>query len=117
MAAPLALDLKAHGQSAGWRRNEDLIDALPYFDTLAPEAKKQVDTLIEEELRRSTKKPADYLREMPAVPSNVFEGHPLLAAEYERWVCMSSPCAPCTLRSHAPPCAPTPYAPMRPMRP
>ena len=83
-AAPLALEFTAHGQSAGWRRGEDLIDALPYIDTLPPEAKKQVDALIEEELRRSTKKPADYLREMPAVPPNLFEGHPLLAAEYNR---------------------------------
>ena len=84
MAAPLALDFRAHGQSAGWRKGEDLIDALPYVDSMAPETKKQVEALIEEELKRSTKKPADYLREMPAVPSNLFEGHPLLAAEYER---------------------------------
>ena len=81
---PLALDFKPHGQAAGWRKGEDIIDALPYIDPLAPEAKKVVDALIEEELKRSTKKPSDYLREMPALPAAMFEGHPLLAAEYER---------------------------------
>ncbi len=83
-AKPLALEYQAHGQASGWRKGEDLIDALPYLDALAPDMKKQVDALIEEEQKRSTKKPADYLREMPALSSTMFEGHPLLAAEYER---------------------------------
>ncbi len=83
-AKVLALDYKAYGQSGGWRKGEDLVDALPYIDSLTPELKQQVDALIEEELKRSTKKPSDYLREMPSLPPTVFEGHPILAAEYER---------------------------------
>ena len=47
-------------------------------------AATQVDALIEEEMKSSTKKPADYLRELPPVPGPKFEGHPMLAAEYER---------------------------------
>ncbi len=39
--APLALDSCAYGQSLGWRRGEDLIDALPYIDALTPEIKNQ----------------------------------------------------------------------------
>lgn len=60
------------------------MDALPYIDGLTPDVKKQVDALIEEELKRSTKRPADYLKEFPPVPGPKFEGHPLLADEYER---------------------------------
>lgn len=86
MSAPLALDYKAHGQSSGWRKGEDLIDALPYIDPLPADVKRQVDALIDAELKKSTKQPSDYLREMPQVPSALFEGHPLLAAEYERYV-------------------------------
>lgn len=43
-AAPLALEFAAHGQAQGWRRGEDLIDALPYIDALPPDAKRQVRT-------------------------------------------------------------------------
>ncbi|GFH06271.1 uncharacterized protein HaLaN_00875 [Haematococcus lacustris] len=31
----------AYGQAQGWRRGEDLIDALPYIDGLTPEFKQQ----------------------------------------------------------------------------
>jgi len=48
------------------------------------DVKKQVDSLIEEEMRRSSRKPADYLADFPPLPGPRFEGHPLLAAEYER---------------------------------
>lgn len=41
--APLALGY-------GWRKNEDLIDALPYVDPLTPEDKRAVEKLIEEEV-------------------------------------------------------------------
>jgi pre-mRNA-splicing factor SPF27 len=40
--------------------------------------------LIEEEMKRSTKRPADYLKELGPVPGPKFESNPLLAAEYER---------------------------------
>ena len=80
----LALEGTAHGQAAGWRKGEDLIDALPYIDALDPALKKTVDELIEEEMKKSTKKPADYLREMPAMPSGSLESHPMLMAELER---------------------------------
>jgi pre-mRNA-splicing factor SPF27 len=86
MAKVLAIETAAYGQSSGWRKGEDLIDALPYIDTLPPELKQQVDALIEEELKKSTKKPADYLREMPPMPTTAFEGHPMLANEFERQV-------------------------------
>ncbi len=45
--APLALDY-------GWRKHEDLIDALPYVDPLTPEDKRTVEKLIEEEVRYSS---------------------------------------------------------------
>jgi pre-mRNA-splicing factor SPF27 len=93
MAKVLAIETAAYGQSSGWRKGEDLIDALPYIDTLPPELKQQVDALIEEELKKSTKKPADYLREMPPMPTTAFEGHPMLANEFER-VKSKAPMAP-----------------------
>lgn len=51
MAQPLALDSAPAGQAAGWRKGQDLIDALPYVDRLTPEEKQQVDKLIQEEVR------------------------------------------------------------------
>lgn len=69
---------------AAKRPGEDLVDALPYIDPLTPDIKKQVEALIEAEMRNSTKRPADYLKELPALPPAKFEGHPLLLAEYER---------------------------------
>ncbi|KAI8466280.1 MAG: breast carcinoma amplified sequence 2 [Monoraphidium minutum] len=66
------------------RPGEDLVDALPYIDPLTPDIKKQVEALIEAEMRTSSKRPADYLKELPALPPAKFEGHPLLQAEYER---------------------------------
>jgi pre-mRNA-splicing factor SPF27 len=91
---PLALTSAAHSEQKGWRRNQDLVDALPYVDNLAPEEKQAVDALIEEEVRcasaprssscyayahlahvhipvqmaRSTKRPSDFLSELPPVP-------------------------------------------------
>lgn len=40
--------------------------------------------MIKEEEQRSIKQPGDYLKEMPPMPSMRFEGHPLMATEYER---------------------------------
>ena len=50
MTQPLALDSAAVGEAAGWRRHEDLIDALPYVDTMSPEEKQKVDRMIQEEV-------------------------------------------------------------------
>jgi pre-mRNA-splicing factor SPF27 len=72
---PLLLESRAHASE---------LDALPYIDPLTPDIKKQVESLIEEEMRNSTKRPADYLKDMPPLPPAKFEGHPLLLAEYER---------------------------------
>ncbi|XP_042493999.1 pre-mRNA-splicing factor SPF27 homolog isoform X2 [Macadamia integrifolia] len=65
---------------------EEIIDALPYIDDDYgnPNVKEEVDRLVEEEMRRSTKKPADFLKELPPVPKLNFENHPMLAREYER---------------------------------
>jgi hypothetical protein len=38
-------------ESTGWRRNQDLITALPYVDLITDEEKLTVDALIEEEVR------------------------------------------------------------------
>ena len=47
---PLALDVAPAGQAPGWRKHEDLIDALPYVDTLSEAEKASVDALIREEV-------------------------------------------------------------------
>ncbi|XP_010266696.1 PREDICTED: pre-mRNA-splicing factor SPF27 homolog [Nelumbo nucifera] len=63
---------------------EEIIDALPYIDDDYDAMKKEVNRLVEEEMRRSTKKPADFLKDLPSVPMLNFENHPMLAREYER---------------------------------
>ncbi|KAK9091730.1 hypothetical protein Sjap_024907 [Stephania japonica] len=62
------------------------IDALPYIDEDYgdPNVKQAVDRLVEEEMQRSTKKPADFLKNLPPMPKSSFENHPMLAREYER---------------------------------
>ncbi|XP_042470421.1 pre-mRNA-splicing factor SPF27 homolog [Zingiber officinale] len=64
----------------------DVVDALPYIDDDYgdPRVAAEVDRLVEEEMRRGTKKPADFLRELPPLPKVNFEDHPMLAREYER---------------------------------
>lgn len=72
----------------GWSavRGDEDIDALPYIDEDYgdPRVKAEVDRLVEEEMRRSVKKPADFLRDLPPMPKFDFENHPMLAREYER---------------------------------
>jgi hypothetical protein len=63
---------------------QELLDALAYIDPLTPDVKQQVDKLIEEEMRRSTRRPADYVKELPPVPPARFGGHSMLQQEYER---------------------------------
>ncbi|XP_078445008.1 modifier of snc1,4 [Wolffia australiana] len=64
----------------------DLVDALPYIDDeyADPAVKEEVDRLVEDEMRRSSKRPADFLRDLPPMPKFNFENHPMLAREYER---------------------------------
>jgi pre-mRNA-splicing factor SPF27 len=86
-AAPLALEYHGKATAQGhWRKNQELVDALAYIDPLTPDVKQQVDKLIEEEMRRSTLRPQDYLNKLPAMPPAKFEGHPLLQQEYQRSV-------------------------------
>lgn len=48
----------------------ELIDALPYIDDDYgnPKVKEEVDRLVEEEMRRSSKKPSDFLKDLPPFP-------------------------------------------------
>ncbi|KAF5469112.1 hypothetical protein F2P56_013208 [Juglans regia] len=64
----------------------ELIDALPYIDGDYGNArvKEEVDRLVEEEMRRSSKKPADFLKDLPPLPKFNFENNPMIAREYER---------------------------------
>ncbi|GLJ49978.1 hypothetical protein SUGI_1062980 [Cryptomeria japonica] len=71
-----------------WRGgiSDELIDALPYIDHdyADPKVKAEVDRMVEEEMHRSTKKPADFLAELPPAPKLNFENYPMVAKEYER---------------------------------
>jgi pre-mRNA-splicing factor SPF27 len=51
------------------------VDALPYIDGDYgnPAVKLEVDRLVEEEMRRGKRKPADFLRDLPPVPAAGFE--------------------------------------------
>lgn len=55
--------------------NAEMVDALPYIDEDYgnPQVKAEVDRLVEEEMRRSSKKPADFLKDLPPVPKFNFE--------------------------------------------
>ncbi|GIL61018.1 hypothetical protein Vafri_15441 [Volvox africanus] len=81
---PLALEYTAEGAAKFLRANESAIDALPYVDHVPPELRPVVDSLIEEEKRKSIKLPSDYLRELPPVRAPHFDEHPVLKTEYER---------------------------------
>ncbi|THU58887.1 hypothetical protein C4D60_Mb03t19210 [Musa balbisiana] len=84
----LMLEAPPDASRQGWSAGPDaeLVDALPYIDDDYgdPRVKGEVDRLVEEEMRRSGKKPADFLRELPPLPKLSFEDHPMLAREYER---------------------------------
>ncbi|CAM8995829.1 unnamed protein product [Rhodiola kirilowii] len=64
----------------------EIIDALPYIDDdySDPKIKQEVDRLVEEEMRKSSRKPADYLKDLPPLRKLSFEQHPMLQKEYER---------------------------------
>eukprot|EP00803_Ostreobium_quekettii_P000952 evm.model.scf_12EXC.10 EVM.evm.TU.scf_12EXC.10 scf_12EXC:95389-100682(+) len=82
--APLLLDDVAFGEATGLRAGEHLVDGLAYIDTITTEQKKEVAKLIQEEKLRSTKKPSDYLRELPPLPPMTFQGSKVLQTEYAR---------------------------------
>lgn len=67
-----AADKEGNGQQAKWRNGamEDIVDALPYIDHDYgdPKVKAEVDKLIAEEMRVSSKRPADFLAELPPAP-------------------------------------------------
>ncbi|KAL6319577.1 hypothetical protein AAG906_014253 [Vitis piasezkii] len=67
-------------------RPAEFIDALPYIDDDYghPKVKEEVDRLVEDEMRRSSKKPSDFLKDLPPLPPFGFHNHPMLAREYER---------------------------------
>ncbi|KAK8965715.1 hypothetical protein KSP40_PGU022445 [Platanthera guangdongensis] len=72
----------------GWSvvNQKEFIDALPYIDDEYgdPRVKAEVDALVEAEMRKSVKKPADFLKDLPPLPKFAFEDHPMLAREYDR---------------------------------
>ncbi|EPS64896.1 hypothetical protein M569_09884, partial [Genlisea aurea] len=65
---------------------DELIDALPYIDDDYgnPQVKAEVDRMVEEEMRRSSKKPSHFLKDLPPLPKFNFQDHPMLAREFER---------------------------------
>ncbi|KAF5179654.1 Pre-mrna-splicing factor spf27-like protein [Thalictrum thalictroides] len=75
----------SHTSLSGLAR-EQIIDALPYIDDDYgnSKVKEEVDRLVEEEMRRNTKKPSDFLKSFPLAVKSNFEYHPMLAREYER---------------------------------
>ncbi|CAK9137697.1 unnamed protein product [Ilex paraguariensis] len=58
-----------------WSTGAELIDALPYIDDDYgnPKVKEEVDRLVEEEMRRSSKKPSDFLKDLPPLPKFNFQ--------------------------------------------
>lgn len=58
-----------------WLIGAEVIDALPYIDDDYgdPNVAKEVDRLVEEEMRLSSKKPADFLEDLPPLPKFNFE--------------------------------------------
>ncbi|KAK4844605.1 hypothetical protein QYF36_022227 [Acer negundo] len=70
--------------SRPWK--SEIIDALPYIDDdySHPSVKQEVDRMVEEEMRRSSKKPSDFLKDLPPLTKFSFENHPMVAREYER---------------------------------
>ncbi|THG13341.1 hypothetical protein TEA_026139 [Camellia sinensis var. sinensis] len=58
-----------------WSTGAEIIDALPYIDDDYgyPKVKEEVDRLVEDEMRRSSKKPSDFLNDLPPLPSFNFQ--------------------------------------------
>ena len=73
----LMLEAPPQPSQPAWRVSADaeVIDALPYIDDdyADPRVKAEVDRLVEEEMRRSSKRPADFLKDLPPLPKFKFE--------------------------------------------
>lgn len=69
--------------------NAEVIDALPYIDDDYgnPLIKAEVDRLVEEEMRRSSRKPADFLKELSPLPKFDFEVNYFTLDPFNRFVC------------------------------
>ncbi|PKA51810.1 Pre-mRNA-splicing factor SPF27 like [Apostasia shenzhenica] len=84
----LMLEAPPDPSREGWSvvSQKQFIDALPYIDDDYgdPRVKAEVDALVEAEMRRSVKKPADFLKDLPPLPTFDFENHPMIAREYQR---------------------------------
>uniref|UniRef100_A0A0E0C0D1 Pre-mRNA-splicing factor SPF27 n=1 Tax=Oryza meridionalis TaxID=40149 RepID=A0A0E0C0D1_9ORYZ len=69
----LMLEAPPAPSGAPWRAPPDaeVVDALPYIDGDYgdPAVKREVDRMVEEEMRRGSRKPADFLRDLPPVPA------------------------------------------------
>lgn len=92
--------LLLEGPRPAWRvgggEAEQLVDALPYFDKEYEDGavRAEVNRLVQEEMRRSRKRPADFRKELPAVPPirPEVQNQP----HFARW---TRPCPFCTVRS------------------
>jgi hypothetical protein len=72
----------AEQKSTRW--NNPLIDALPYADVLPEGWRETADQLVQEEMRRMTKRPKDYLAEMAPAKEIDWSKCPLLEPEFRR---------------------------------
>jgi len=50
-----------------------VLDALSFIDAISDAERQAAEALIDDEMKRSTRRPADYLRELGPVPALVFE--------------------------------------------
>lgn len=81
---PLRLAGEAFTEEKSWKRNREMMTSLPYLDSLNEEERRKVTALIEEELQQSSKKPEDYLAELPELPGSRLENDALMQAELGR---------------------------------
>ena len=69
-----------------WRApaKADVVDALPYIDDdyADPSVKREVDRLVEEEMRRSSKRPSDFLKDLPPLPKSDFKVYSALSLDF-----------------------------------
>ncbi|CAI7741399.1 unnamed protein product [Closterium sp. NIES-53] len=89
--ATLLLESRDAQERREWRRSaaaeaEAQVDALPYLDKEYedPAVRAEVNRLVQEEMRRSPRTPADILSELPPVPELRSELLPMFARECER---------------------------------
>ena len=77
-STPMLLD-----DAEGIRKHNPLIDALPYADVLPPDWRPLADRLVQEEMRRMTKRPKDYLAEMKPAYEMTYKDCPMIKKEME----------------------------------